>query len=148
MRHNAAYRPTIAPYDAQGAVLRVTGRVFARQRDVQQSVKKMNPVARLVRRLHIDDALIQIALINKKKAARALYEVTPAPHAAPSRGPPLRTTPPSAPPSHTSASSGNHRRPCRNQRRNHRFPNPGWSASPCHVHACQYAGRKGMAPHC
>lgn len=77
MRHTPAYRPVIAPYDAQDAVLRVTGRVFARARDVEQSVKKMNPVARLVRRLHIDDALVQLALINKKKAARALYEVRP-----------------------------------------------------------------------
>lgn len=75
MRHSPAFRAIVAPYDAQDAVLRVTGRVFARARDVQQSVKKMNPVARLVRRLHIDDALIQLALINKKKAARALYEV-------------------------------------------------------------------------
>lgn len=75
MRHDATYRPTAAPYDAQNAVLRITGRVFARARDVQQSVKKMNPLARLVRRLHIDDALVQLALVNKKKAARALYEV-------------------------------------------------------------------------
>eukprot|EP00892_Ulva_mutabilis_P005043 jgi/Ulvmu1/2910/UM147_0008.1 len=82
MRHQPEYRPIVAPYDAQDAVLRVTGRVFARGRDIQQSVKKMNPVARLVRRLHIDDALVQLALINKKKAARALYEVLMAGRAA------------------------------------------------------------------
>lgn len=70
-----SYVPVASPYDAQNPVARVERKVFARVRDVPQSVKKMNLVARVVRRMHIDDALVQMAYNNTKKSAQALHEV-------------------------------------------------------------------------
>jgi hypothetical protein len=67
--------PTSSPYDAQDAVARATRTARARITGLAISVKKMNVVAKLVRRLHIDDALIQLALINQKKTARVLLKV-------------------------------------------------------------------------
>lgn len=75
MRNRPTYVPVASPYAAQNPVARVDRKVFARVREVPQSVKKMNLVARVVRRLHIDDALVQMAYYNTKKSARALHEV-------------------------------------------------------------------------
>ena len=79
MRNDPSYVPVASPYAAQNPVARVERKVFARVRDVPQSVKKMNYVARVVRRLHIDDALVQTSFHNTKKAARLLHEVCTAP---------------------------------------------------------------------
>lgn len=75
MRNAPSYVPVKSPYAAQNSVARVERKVFARVRDVGQSVKKMNLVARVVRRMHIDDALVQMAYYNTKKSARTLHEV-------------------------------------------------------------------------
>ena len=75
MTNRPSYVPVASPYDAQNPVARVERKVFARVRDVPQSVKKMNLVARVVRRMHIDDALVQMAYNNTKKSAQALHEV-------------------------------------------------------------------------
>ena len=75
MRNAPSYVPVKSPYAAQNSVARVERKVFARVRDVGQSVKKMNLVARVVRRMHIDDALVQMTYYNTKKSARTLHEV-------------------------------------------------------------------------
>lgn len=75
MRNRPSYVPVASPYAAQNPVARVERKVFARVREVPQSVKKMNLVARVVRRMHIDDALVQMSYYNTKKSARALHEV-------------------------------------------------------------------------
>lgn len=75
MRNRPMYIPVASPYAAQSPEARVDRKVFARVRDVGQSVKKMNLVARVVRRMHIDDALVQMAYHNTKKSARTLHEV-------------------------------------------------------------------------
>jgi ribosomal protein L22 len=75
MQNNPGYIPSAAPYRAQDAVSKVVRIAFARRNDLQHSVKKLNLVARVVRRMHIDDALIQLAILNRKKAARLLTDV-------------------------------------------------------------------------
>ena len=54
---------------------RVMRQVTARFDDIPLSVKKLNMVAKLVRRLHVDDAIVQLALLNKKLAARHILKV-------------------------------------------------------------------------
>lgn len=66
--------PVLAPYEAQDPRARSQAVAKARTMGLRVSVKKMNVVAKLVRRLHIDDATIQLALINEKKAARMLLK--------------------------------------------------------------------------
>ena len=50
------------------------GKAVAKLTDIRMSVKKINVVAKLIRRMHIDDALIQLALLQRK-AARILTKV-------------------------------------------------------------------------
>lgn len=49
---------------------------MAKAMNIRMSVKKLNLVAKLVRRMHVDDALIQLTLVQKK-AARILTKVRP-----------------------------------------------------------------------
>ena len=70
------YIPRMSPLAAQDAEARLTKAASARASDITQSVKKLNVVAKLVRRLHVDDAIIQLSLLNKRKAARAILKVS------------------------------------------------------------------------
>lgn len=58
-------KPKLIPHKAQHHDF---PRALARVRNVKTSMKKLNLVAQLVRRAHVDSALLQLALTNKKTA--------------------------------------------------------------------------------
>lgn len=66
--------PTRSPWATLEPRQRLEDQAVAKALDVKLSVKKLNLVAKLVRRMHIDDAIIQLALV-KKKAAQELTRV-------------------------------------------------------------------------
>jgi ribosomal protein L22 len=74
-KRNPFYIPRMSPFAAQNTLGQITKKVTAKFANVEMSVKKLNVVAKLVRRLHVNDAIIQLSLINTKQAARAILKV-------------------------------------------------------------------------
>jgi hypothetical protein len=71
-KRNPFYVPKTSPDAAQTGRKIFTIKKFA---DVPMSVKKLEVVARLVRRLHVHDAIIQLMYYSQKKAARLILQV-------------------------------------------------------------------------
>lgn len=72
------YVPRSSPLAAQTVLQRLEQKVIGRFKGVNQSVKKLNVVAKLVRRLHVDDAILQLSMYNKRLSARTILNVRPA----------------------------------------------------------------------
>lgn len=67
---------TAHEYIPRGAPVRSRQNMsMAKAMNLRTSVKKLNVVSKLVRRMHVDDALIQLTLVQRK-AARILTKVS------------------------------------------------------------------------